>query len=326
MYKFHPILKSVLWGGNRLASFKRLDTNQNFIGESWEISGIYGYESIVACGKDAGHTLPQLIAKYRDALVGEDVYSHYGNEFPLLVKLIDAAKDLSVQVHPDDEIASLRHGCMGKTEMWYVIDSQPGALIHAGFNSEISPEQYESMVKDGTIMHAVKSYESHSGDIFFLPPGTIHSIGAGNLIAEIQQSSDITYRIYDYDRRDAMGNKRPLHTDLARAAINFEDISSRAVDYDRGDKSKPSTIVSCPQFMVNKITVQGTMQWDVNDVHSFVIIMCIDGEAVITDDSALTSEDDCKMTLKRGDTILVPACASHISIYGSATLITAHIP
>lgn len=316
----------MLWGGNHLATFKRLNTKQNLIGESWEISGIYGNESIVACGKDAGLTLSQLIEKHRDALVGKNVYSRYGNEFPLLVKFIDAGKDLSVQVHPNDEIASIRHGCMGKTEMWYVIDNEPHALIHAGFNRDISAEEYEKLVNDNTIMQAVRSYESHNGDAFFLPPGTIHSIGAGNLIAEIQQSSDITYRIYDYDRRDAMGNKRPLHTDLARAAINFSDNCSHAVDYDRNGNSKPTAIVSCQQFAVNKITVNGRMQWNVSDICSFVILMCIEGEAVITEDSALPDEDNSKMTIKRGDTILVPACASLICIDGNATLITAHIP
>lgn len=326
MYKFQPILKSVLWGGNRLATFKHLETSQQFIGESWEISGIQGYESIVTCGKDTGLTLPQLLAKYRDALIGEENYERFGNEFPLLVKFIDAAKDLSVQVHPSDQIASIRHGCMGKTEMWYVIDTEPQAQIHAGFSRDITAEEYESMVNDNTIMQAVRSYESHSGDAFFLPTGTIHSIGAGNLIAEIQQSSDITYRIYDYDRRDAMGNKRPLHTDLARAAINFDDNCSHAVDYDRNSDTQPATIVSCPQFVVNRINAHGAMQWAVNDIHSFVILMCVEGEAAITDDSALPDDDSGIMTIKRGDSLLVPACASRIGIDGRATILTAHLP
>ena len=324
MFKFRPILKSVLWGGNRIAPFKHLDTDQAHIGESWEISGIKGHESIVACGEDSGLTLPQLITKYQAALMGAEAYDRFGNEFPLLVKFIDAASDLSVQVHPNDDLAARRHGCQGKTEMWYVIDAAPGALIHAGFSQRIDAEEYGSMTAQGTIMNAVQHHDSHAGDAFMLPPGTIHSIGAGNLLVEIQQSSDITYRVYDYGRRDAMGNLRPLHTDLAREALDFEPHSGYKLAYDRTAQS--AHIASCRHFVVSKMAINGSHTCDVSQVTSFVIMICIDGEASLADDSHLSSHPCHPTALHRGDTVLIPACASSISIKGHATFITAHLP
>ena len=193
-FKFVPYLKSVLWGGERIAIYKGIDTDQHAIGESWEVSGVPGHESVVAEGEDRGLTLPQLIDRYRGALVGEAVYEKYGNTFPLLVKLIDAKRDLSLQVHPNDELAMKRHGSRGKTEMWYIIDADEGASIYAGLSQSITPDEYERMVADNTVMDVVARHESHAGDLFFLPAGRIHAIGAGNLLAEIQETSDITYR------------------------------------------------------------------------------------------------------------------------------------
>lgn len=326
MFKFHPILKSVLWGGHRIPTFKQLTTSQRNIGESWEISGVNGQESIVAEGPDAGLTLPELLAKYRDALVGAEVYARFGNEFPLLVKFIDAEQDLSVQVHPDDALAALRHGSQGKTEMWYVIDPQPGSKILAGFDREITPADYERMVADGTIIQAVRQYEAHAGDAFFLPPGTIHSIGAGNLLAEIQQTSDITYRVYDYNRRDAMGNTRQLHTALAREALNYAANLDTLISYDQ-KADRLTCIVECPYFVVSRLQVSGKHTLSLKDVHSFVIVMCLDGEITLSDESELTLDsDNPDVTLRRGQTVLVPAVATQLHINGNATLLTTWVP
>ena len=211
IYQFNNILKPVLWGGDKLVAFKRLPSQEVPIGESWELSAMPGRESIVADGKDRGMTLTQLVQRYGAELVGEDVYRCYGDHFPLLIKFIDAKRDLSIQVHPDEEMARRRHNSLGKNEMWYILDADKGALIHTGFKRSITAEEFDRLLADGTILDVVNATESKPGDIFYIPAGQIHTIGAGNLLVEIQQSSDITYRVWDYNRRDADGNLRELH-------------------------------------------------------------------------------------------------------------------
>ena len=230
-FKFEPYLKETIWGGKQIAEYKGIKACSENIGESWEISGVKGHESIVAEGgtscEDKGLTISELIQKYREKLLGEKVYEQFGTDFPLLIKFIDSRQDLSVQVHPDDKLAKERHGCQGKTEMWYIINSKPGAKIYAGLNKHITPEDYVRMTDKETIdghsplMDVIAAHDSHVGDIFFLPAGRLHSIGAGNLLVEIQQTSDITYRVYDFGRRDANGNTRELHIDLAKDAIDY---------------------------------------------------------------------------------------------------------
>ena len=327
MLKFHPLLKSVLWGVDRIPAFKHISTTQRYMGESWEISGVSGNESVVADGPDAGLTLPELIAKYRDTLVGTEVYARFGNEFPLLVKLIDAEQNLSLQVHPDDALASLRHGCQGKTEMWYLIHTQPQAEILAGFEHEITPDDYERMVTDGSILQAVRHHEAHDGDMFFLPPGTIHSIGAGNLLAEIQQTSDITYRVYDYDRCDAMGNKRQLHTELARQALDYSTCDHYTRAYDRNAMGL-TPIVECRHFVVGRMVCDGLCRLSLAGVKSFAIVICVDGEAQLTDDCELNPgvDDNPAVTIGRGQTVLIPAASTTLNIDGKTTLLTAWIP
>ena len=219
--KFEPYLKSVLWGGEKIAEYKGIDTDQKQIGESWEISGVIGRESVVTEGADAGLSIVELIRKYKGALVGEPIYAKYGDMFPILVKFIDAKQDLSLQVHPNDTIAKNRHNSLGKTEMWYIIDTDENARINVGFTKEITPKEYEQRVANNTIMEVVACHNSKPGDLFYLPAGRIHSIGAGNHIAEIQRTCDITNRAYDFDRRDAQGNTRELHTKWAKNAIDF---------------------------------------------------------------------------------------------------------
>ncbi|MBQ7691944.1 MAG: class I mannose-6-phosphate isomerase [Muribaculaceae bacterium] len=319
MFKFQPILRSVLWGGNRIAAYKQIETELRQIGESWEISGVEGHESVVASAPDAGLTLPELVAKYRDKLVGESVYARYGNEFPLLVKIIDAERDLSLQVHPDDILSARRHGCPGKTEMWHIIEAAPGAQIIAGFEREVNPGDFERMALDGSIMRAVRHYASQAGDTFFLPPGTIHSIGAGNLLAEIQQTSNITYRVYDYRRRDALGNQRELHTDLAREALNF------GIGGEHKVLATGSRLVACEHFVVERLSVDGRLSLPCAGIDSFVVLMCIGGELRVSCEQPL-AECASQMALYTGETLLLPACAKQVAIAGQATALATWVP
>ncbi len=216
-----PYFKSVIWGGERICKYKGVEQTEEKIGESWEISAVPGHESVVAEGPYKGMRITELIDCFGAELLGSKVMERYDGKFPLLVKLIDANDNLSVQVHPDDELAKKRHDSLGKTEMWYIIDADKGAKIYSGLNREMTPEEYVARVADNTIEETLAVHDSHPGDIFFLPAGRVHAIGAGNLLAEIQESSDITYRIYDYERRDAQGNARELHTELAKDAIEY---------------------------------------------------------------------------------------------------------
>ena len=225
IYKFKPLLKQTLWGGDRLITFKHLSTlpsqlAQN-IGESWEISGVPGQETVVAEGPDAGKTLKELVNERQAALVGQENYERFGDEFPLLIKFIDAQQDLSIQVHPNDETARRQGLKRGKTEMWYVLDGKPQARLYNGLKQQLTPETYQQKVADGTIAEALACYEAREGDVFFIPGGRIHTIGAGCMIAEIQQTNDVTYRIFDFNRRDKNGNLRQLHTREAAEAIDF---------------------------------------------------------------------------------------------------------
>ncbi|MBQ4368005.1 MAG: class I mannose-6-phosphate isomerase [Muribaculaceae bacterium] len=318
-FKFRPHLKSVLWGGDKIVRFKGLKTRQRMIGESWEISGVEGRESIVAGGPDAGRSLVELIARYKWSLVGEEVYRRFGSTFPLLVKFIDARQDLSVQVHPGDELARRRHNAMGKTEMWYVIDADAGARIGCGLSQPITTEDYERRVADKSIMDVVALHESHRGDVFYIPSGRIHTIGAGNFVAEIQQTSDITYRIYDYDRCDPMGNPRELHTQLAREAIDFNVADDYCLHYGAKDTAGSERLMVCPYFQVWRHVLTRDFPVVCNQLDSFLIVMCIAGEAVAV------SPDGHETHVRRGETILVPAEAAPLTLRGEAQLITASV-
>jgi mannose-6-phosphate isomerase len=314
-FKFVPYLKPVLWGGNKIAPFKGVDCEAENIGESWEISGVPGHESVVADGPDKGLNLTQLIEKYGEDLLGSRVVKRYGFSFPLLIKLIDAKKDLSVQVHPDDELARKRHNSLGKTEMWYIIDSEPGAKIYAGLSQRIGPDDYSRLVREKKIMDVVAVQDSHPGDIFFLPAGRIHAIGAGNLLAEIQETSDITYRVYDFDRRDANGNLRELHTELAKDAIDYTVYPQYKSSYDRDAKGF-TALVHCSHFDVERLIVDEKIEIPVPG-NSFVVLMCLDGDCdIVTDGETVTH-------LRRGETLLVPAAVKKISCQNPAVLLMA---
>ena len=316
-FKFEPYLKSVLWGGEKIAKYKGIVTDQHNIGESWEISGVDGHESVVAEGDDKGLNLRQIIEKYKGDLVGNAVYAKYGDTFPLLVKIIDAKGDLSVQVHPDDTLAKARHNSYGKTEMWYIIDAEEGAPIYAGLSKQITPEEYEKLVADNAIMDVIARHDSHAGDLFFLPAGRIHAIGAGNLLAEIQQTSDITYRVYDFDRRDANGNPRELHTEQAKDAIDYTVYPEYKSEYDRNGKSA-TPLVKCQYFDVKREIIDGVSSIDAS-TDSFMIIMCLDGEATITDNLGGVTH------VKKGESILVPAVITSMKAEGKATFMTSTV-
>lgn len=316
-FKFEPYLKSVLWGGEKIAKYKGIVTDQHNIGESWEISGVDGHESVVAEGNDKGLNLRQIIEKYKGDLVGNAVYAKYGDTFPLLVKIIDAKGDLSVQVHPDDTLAKARHNSYGKTEMWYIIDAEEGAPIYAGLSKQITPEEYEKLVAENAIMDVIARHDSHAGDLFFLPAGRIHAIGAGNLLAEIQQTSDITYRVYDFDRRDANGNPRELHTEQAKDAIDYTVYPEYKSEYDRNGKNA-TPLVKCQYFDVKREIIDGVSTIDAS-TDSFMIIMCLDGEATITDNLGGVTH------VKKGESILVPAVITSMKAEGNATFMTSTV-
>ena len=316
-FKFEPYLKSVLWGGEKIAKYKGIVTDQHNIGESWEISGVDGHESVVAEGDDKGLNLRQIIEKYKGDLVGNAVYAKYGDTFPLLVKIIDAKGDLSVQVHPDDTLAKARHNSYGKTEMWYIIDAEEGAPIYAGLSKQITPEEYEKLVAENAIMDVIARHDSHAGDLFFLPAGRIHAIGAGNLLAEIQQTSDITYRVYDFDRRDANGNPRELHPEQAKDAIDYTVYPEYKSEYDRNGKSA-TPLVKCQYFDVKREIIDGVSTIDASS-DSFMIIMCLDGEATITDNLGGVTH------VKKGESILVPAVITSMKAEGKATFMTSTV-
>lgn len=311
---FKPYFKSVIWGGNKICDYKGISRTMQNIGESWEISAVPGHVSVVEGGAYSGQTLAELIERFGAQLLGDRVFDRYEGKFPLLVKLIDANDNLSVQVHPDDKLAKLRHDSLGKTEMWYIISADNDAKIYSGLSEQITPEIYEEKVADGTFSNVLASHDSRPGDVFFLPAGRVHAIGAGNLLAEIQESSDITYRIFDYNRTDAAGNTRELHTGLAKDAIDYmvyPDYKSETPATNVAD----AEIVSCQHFKVRRIIVSDTSDLEF-DKDSFTVIMCISGTATVKFQSG-------KLTLSSGHTILLPAALNHITVEGNATLITA---
>ncbi|MEG2674868.1 MAG: type I phosphomannose isomerase catalytic subunit [Muribaculaceae bacterium] len=305
--QFKPILKNLLWGGEKIIPYKQIKSDLHQVGESWEISGVKDDESIVANGEYEGLTLSELISKHGSELVGKLNYARFGNEFPLLIKFIDARQDLSIQVHPNDDLAKMRHNSNGKTEMWYVIEADNGAKLRPGFSCAISPQQYEEEVKNNSITNVLKEYKINSGDVFFLPAGRIHSIGAGSFIAEIQQTSNITYRIYDFNRCDANGQCRELHIDLSKDAIDYRIESDYRTHYDMA-LEKEIKLVSCPYFTTSLYDLSQPTTLDYSETDSFVVVMCVEGKGDIVD------KNDNIISIHQGETILVPACMDILRI------------
>lgn len=305
--KFHPILKQTLWGGERIIPYKELASGLSRVGESWELSGMPGSESVVAEGPWAGSTLSELIGRFGAELLGKANYARFGQEFPLLVKFIDAREDLSIQVHPDDELAQKRHGKSGKCEMWYVLEAEPGASLLTGFSRPIDPAEYERRVADNTLTDVLSRQAIAPGDVFYLPAGRVHSIGKGSFIVEIQQSSDITYRIYDFDRRDAAGNTRELHTELAREAIDFESSENSRITY-APENNQEVRLVTTPYFTTSLYTLTARTRCDWSATDSFVAIILLQGSGSLTDN------EGNRIDIRQGETWLLPASTQWIEI------------
>jgi len=304
--KFTPILKDKIWGGDKLvANFNKKSDLIN-VGESWEISAIEGNNSIVANGNLKNTSLKKLLKTYKSDLIGENNYANFGNNFPLLIKFIDAKQDLSVQVHPDNELSKKRHNSFGKTEMWYIMQAEENARLILGFKEIITPKQYVSLLEEKNITSVLNDVYVKSGDAFFIETGTVHAIGAGVVLAEIQQTSDITYRIYDFDRVDDEGNERELHTELAVDALNFSDKINTERSYSK-EINILNSVVKCNYFKTNFIPVLDKVELDYSKTDSFIIFMCVEGSAEITIFN--TSE-----TILFGETVLIPAIAETVII------------
>ena len=317
MFKFEPLLKQTLWGGDKIIPFKHLNTKMEQVGESWEISGVKDFETIVANGPDKGKSLNQLVSEMKDQLVGKENYERFGDEFPLLVKFIDAHQDLSIQVHPSDEVAHRQGKSHGKTEMWYVLPSTPGAMLYNGLKQQITPEQYKQMVENDTITDALARYEVHEGDVFFIPAGRIHTIGAGCFVAEIQQTSDVTYRIYDFKRKDKNGNYRELHTQLAAESIDYTVLDNYRTEYEPL-KNEGVQVATCPYFTTAVYDLTEPMTLDYSELDSFVILIAVKGEGRLICNGE-------EMPFQMGDTILFPATTNEVRVEGEVKFLETYV-
>jgi mannose-6-phosphate isomerase len=298
--KFEPILKDKIWGGEKLKALFNKKSTRNDIGESWEISDVNGNVSVVSNGDLKGQTLQEILSVYKGSLVGDNVYQNFGNNFPLLIKFIDAKEALSIQVHPNDDLAKERHNSFGKTEMWYVMQAEDEGDLIVGFNKNSSKEEYVEHLESKQLLKILNQEKVKKGDVYFIPTGRVHAIGAGVLLAEIQQTSDITYRIYDWDRLDDKGKSRELHTELALDAIDYSSQEKYTTEYKK-ETNKSTLVVDCNYFTTNLLTVNGEVNLNYSDKDSFIIYMCVAGEVVIN------YKDSKQERLVKGETILIPA-------------------
>jgi mannose-6-phosphate isomerase len=299
-FRFHPILKERIWGGDRLKTVLGKDTGEmDHCGESWELSAVEDHISVVANGFLEGNDLQDLIGIYMGDLVGERVFDKFGTEFPLLIKFIDAEDDLSIQVHPDDKLAKERHNAYGKTEMWYVLDADPGSQLNSGFNQIPDKKKYMEYLQEGRLIELLHFEEVKPGDVFFIPAGRVHAIGKGILLVEIQQTSDVTYRIFDYNRKDKKGKVRKLHTDLALDVIDFNIAGNSKTIYSVV-RNSASPVISCEYFVTNVLEMDEQVHKEVSLLDSFIIYICVDGNC------SIKWEEGSEFIMK-GETFLVPA-------------------
>ncbi len=305
--KFSPIFKYRIWGGEKLRTKLNKDYTEANIGESWEISDVKDDETVVSAGDFQGKTLKELIGEYKGDFVGNSVYEKFGNAFPLLIKFIDAKTPLSIQVHPSNEIAKKRHNSFGKNEMWYVMQADENAKLIVGFDKEITAIDYKKHIANNTILDVMHHENVEKGDTFYIPTGRVHAIGAGVLLAEIQQTSDITYRIYDYDRVDSKtGKKRDLHNDLALDVIDYQVHDNYKTKY-KVDKNQSNTLVHAPYFKTNIICLEGTIEKDYAYVDSFVIYICVEGTLSLV-------HDHVDYKLNQGETLLLPSSVNTVKV------------
>lgn len=339
--KFIPIFKERIWGGNRIKTVLGLDPGEMpACGEAWMLSGLEDDDSVVANGFLEGNTLSELTEVYMGDLVGEAVYQRFGCQFPLLFKWIDAETDLSVQVHPDDALAMEREGCLGKTEMWFVREARPGSRLICDFKDGVTKDVYLRALQDHRIERVLQPYKVQEGEAYYLPAGTVHALGAGLLVAEIQQSSDITYRIYDWDRKDSAGKERPLHVVEAMEALTFPGQAEAHEHHDhcgcghdhghedgqgheggRGGIEPPAgpiryrrqlnrtqTLIDGPHFHTGYIGLTAAIEKDLSDIDSFVVYMCTAGQAVLKADGQVVE-------IGMGELVLLPACTDRVALY-----------
>jgi mannose-6-phosphate isomerase len=313
--QFEPILKERIWGGVKLKTELNKPITSMITGESWELSTVESDVSIVANGSLKGKALTDIIEEFPNEILGTEVYKRFGKQFPLLFKYLDAREDLSIQVHPNDELAMERHNSFGKTEMWYVMQADADARIIVGFKENSSKEEYLENLNNKTLVSILDDVKAKSGDVFFLETGTVHAIGAGLVVAEIQQTSDITYRLYDFDRVDAQGNKRELHVDLALDAINYNKVDT----YKKYEKESniSNLVVDCPYFTTNFIPLVGQVEVNKNK-ESFTVYMCNEGSFEIVYNGS-------KLEYKKGDTVLIPAAMNEFILNGKASILEIYI-
>ncbi len=304
--KFEPILKDKIWGGEKLKDLLNKKSTRSDVGESWEISDVEGDTSIVSNGFLKGKDLKDLIQEFKGELVGNHIYDQFGEKFPLLIKFIDAKEALSIQLHPHDDLAKKRHNSFGKTEMWYVMQADEKANLIVGFQKEVTQEEYLHHLENTSLTDILNIDEVTSGDVYFIPTGRVHAIGAGVLLAEIQQTSDITYRIYDWDRQDSEGNYRDLHTEEAIDAIDYSSKPSYKTEYQK-TQNESSEIVSCPYFTTNVLPIEGQLSINHTDKDSFVIYMCVKGATTFI-------YGNQKEEVNIGETVLVPASMKEFTI------------
>lgn len=313
--QFNPILKERIWGGTKLNTYLNKPITSNTTGESWEISTVEKNVSVIANGEYKGKSLNELINQFPEEVLGTKVYASFGKQFPLLFKYLDAREDLSIQLHPNDALAQKRHHSFGKTEMWYVMQADQEARLIVGFKEKESPESFLTHVHNKSLLTILDTKKVQQGDVFFLNTGTIHAIGAGIVIAEIQQTSDITYRIYDFDRVDANGKQRELHLDLALDAINYNVVDAQKI-YTKNENVS-NEMVNCQYFTTNMLPLNGTISVE-QMTHSFKVYMCVDG------DFQLATADKI-YSYHKGDTILIPASLTDFQLSGQATVLEIYI-
>jgi mannose-6-phosphate isomerase len=313
--QFEPIFKERIWGGDKLNTLLHKPITSKITGESWELSAVEGDVSVIANGESKGKSLTTLIDEYPNEILGTEVYKRFGTKFPLLFKYLDAKEDLSIQVHPNDELAKKRHNSFGKTEMWYIIQADEDARIIVGFKEKSNPGEYLENLKNKTVLSILDDVKVKSGDVFFLETGTVHAIGAGLVVAEIQQTSDITYRIYDFDRVDANGNTRELHVDLALEAINYNTVEAK-VEYAK-NVNESNEVVDCPYFTTNFIPLDGEITVSKSG-ETFTVYMCVEGSFEI-------EYNESKVQYRKGDTVLLPAVMNSFILNGKASILEIYI-
>ena len=319
---FEPNLHTVVWGGNQLRTYKGLEPTDEPIGESWEVSAVPSSTSVISNGEWKGRDLTSVISEHPEEILGRSVNNKYHGQLPLLVKFIDAKRDLSIQVHPNDEMAHREHGKMGKSEMWYIIKADEGAHLYAGFKQEITPYEYQKRIEDGSITEVLADHKVKSGDVFYLPTGRVHAICGGIMLAEVQQSSDVTYRIYDYNRPGLDGRPRELHIELAAKALDYHVEKNYLTDY-QASKDQAIQIVDTPYFDVRVMEISSLFHRNLLKYDSFIISMCIEGDCIIK----IRSTGD-EILLKEGNSTLIPAAIADydvIPLKGNSRILDAFI-